>query len=282
MITINGYELPPHISYSALSTFNDCGHKYYLTRMVGVPEHPAWFLIGGNAIHRATEIYDLSLMDSEKNSTQNLTSGELFAQTWAEEMAKTRDLFPDVPLSDYKSAGRASKAYPNKEDYGWWQDNGPAMVERWMNWRKGLNFQIWQPEGFSQPAIELPIDVVEQSSAGDYVLRMYIDRVFVNTSGELFVLDVKTGSRTPTSDLQLAIYAAGIERMFGVRPSMGTYWMARDGGTSPMIDLDYLPTEKILSLVSSFDTSRKHGIFLPNLTNCHYCSVSQYCDWSKK
>lgn len=278
-ITINGYQLPPHISYSALSTYGDCGYRYYLTRVVDVPEHPAWFLIGGNAVHKATEMYDLwSVQAQDENSTHKIapSSGTLFAEAWGEELQKNRDLFPDVPLIEYKAGGRASKAYPNKEDIRWWHDNGPAMVEKWIAWR-GSGFQLWHPEGYEKPAIELAIDV----PAEDFLLRMIIDRVFVNTSGELFVLDIKTGSRTPTSDLQLALYAAGIERMFGVRPSLGAYWMARDGVTSPMVDLDYLPTEKIMSLVSSFDKMRKAGIFLPNLANCHYCSVSQHCDWSK-
>lgn len=57
-VKINGYELPSHISYSALTTWIDCGWKYYLTRMAKVDETPAWYLVGGNAVHEATEQYD--------------------------------------------------------------------------------------------------------------------------------------------------------------------------------------------------------------------------------
>lgn len=57
-VTINGYELPAHISYSALTTYLDCGYKYYLTRMVKVEEKPAWYFVGGSAVHEATEQYD--------------------------------------------------------------------------------------------------------------------------------------------------------------------------------------------------------------------------------
>lgn len=64
-VQINGYELPAHISYSALTTYLDCGWKYYLTRIVQVDEQPAWYLVGGSAVHAATEAYDKELYEAE-------------------------------------------------------------------------------------------------------------------------------------------------------------------------------------------------------------------------
>jgi len=64
-IKINGYDLPPHISYSALTTYLDCGWKYYLSRIVKVPERPTWYLVGGSAVHEATEAYDKELFEKE-------------------------------------------------------------------------------------------------------------------------------------------------------------------------------------------------------------------------
>jgi hypothetical protein len=65
MITINGYELPAHVSYSALTTYLDCGWKYYLTRVERVIEQPTWYLAGGSAVHTATEMYDKELFEAE-------------------------------------------------------------------------------------------------------------------------------------------------------------------------------------------------------------------------
>lgn len=64
-IKINGYDLPPHVSYSALTTYLDCGWKYYLTRVERVKERPTWYLVGGSAVHTATEYYDKELFESE-------------------------------------------------------------------------------------------------------------------------------------------------------------------------------------------------------------------------
>jgi hypothetical protein len=65
MIKINGYELPAHVSYSALTTDLDCGWKYYLTRVEKLIEQPTWYLAGGSAVHTATEMYDKELFETE-------------------------------------------------------------------------------------------------------------------------------------------------------------------------------------------------------------------------
>lgn len=62
-IKINGYDVPVHISYSQLSTWLDCGWKYYLSRIVKVPEEGSWWLPGGSAVHLATERFDKALFE---------------------------------------------------------------------------------------------------------------------------------------------------------------------------------------------------------------------------
>lgn len=46
------------LSYSGFTTLLDCGEKFRLTRIDMVEEAPAWYLIGGSAVHSATEHYD--------------------------------------------------------------------------------------------------------------------------------------------------------------------------------------------------------------------------------
>lgn len=58
-IKLQGYEIPEHISYSALTTYIDCGYMYYLSRLLAIPEEPSVWSVGGSAFHRATELWDL-------------------------------------------------------------------------------------------------------------------------------------------------------------------------------------------------------------------------------
>lgn len=64
-VKIDGYEIPAYVSYSSLTTWLQCGWQYVLTRMAQVPEQPAWYFVGGNAVHEATETYDRALFAAE-------------------------------------------------------------------------------------------------------------------------------------------------------------------------------------------------------------------------
>lgn len=47
-----------HVSYTQLSQWQECGKRYQLQRVLNLPEKPAWWNIGGHAVHAATEALD--------------------------------------------------------------------------------------------------------------------------------------------------------------------------------------------------------------------------------
>ena len=49
---------PEHVSYSQFNEWVECGKAYELRRLLGVPERPAWWNIGGHGVHRAAESLD--------------------------------------------------------------------------------------------------------------------------------------------------------------------------------------------------------------------------------
>jgi len=197
-------------------------------------------------------------------------TNELWAKAWAQE---TKDL----DLSVARVAGRATKANPNKEDANWWNEQGPLWVEQYIQWRKAnKNWKIWKtPQGAK--AIELELN----PKIADVPVKMVIDRVF-EVDGELVIVDLKTSSRRPTSDLQLGFYKVGLEQMLGVKVNLGNYWMSRDAGTGEMIDLSRYTLDMLEYLVSGFDKARQAGIFLPNLSSCSYCGLTEHCTFTKE
>lgn len=50
-------ELPAHISHSQVSTYLSCAKRYYLEKVVNVPQVPAWWFVGGSAVHEVFEQY---------------------------------------------------------------------------------------------------------------------------------------------------------------------------------------------------------------------------------
>jgi len=198
------------------------------------------------------------------------TASELWTQAWAEE-AK------DIDLTNARVGGRATKANPNKEDAVFWNETGPKWVESYITWRKNnTNWKIWRtPDGV--PAIELGI-IPEFAGVP---VKMVIDRVF-DYHGNLVVVDLKTSQQTPASSLQLGFYKVGLEKVFGVEIKYGTYWMARQSGTSELIDLSGYTADKLDYLAMNFDKARKSGIFLPNTNNCNRCGLTEYCEFTSK
>lgn len=51
-------DAPVSRSYSQFTTWLSCGKQFQLARVVKVPETPAWYLVGGSAVHSATEVFD--------------------------------------------------------------------------------------------------------------------------------------------------------------------------------------------------------------------------------
>lgn len=197
---------------------------------------------------------------------------EVWNKAWSKELNE-RVAQTSVPQSMWKASGRVTKAFPNKEDAAWWQKNGPKQLENWEQFRMN-GWQIFDING--TPAIEIEILAMME----DVPVKMALDRVMVTPSGELVIVDIKSGRTTPDW-LQLAFYAAGMELTLDIRPKWGTYWMARTGVTTAMIDLDKYPTEDIIKFVKKFDHARKNDIFLPNLSHCSRCGYNQICIWKE-
>ena len=197
-------------------------------------------------------------------------SNEFWNKAWVKETE-------GLDFATARRAGRVTIANPNKEDAAWWAEQGPQWVDNYISWRKSnTNWKIWKtPQGAR--AIEIELNPV----IADVPVKMVIDRVF-EVDGELIIVDLKTSARRPISDLQLGFYKVGLEMMLGVKVNQGNYWMSRDSGTGEMIDLSRYTVDMLEYLVSGFDKARKAGIFLPNLSSCSFCGLTEHCTFTKE
>lgn len=242
--------LPQHISYSAFTTWLECGWKYKLTRVDQVQtEHAVWFT-GGSAVHKATEIYDL---EPDKFATLE----ELWNHAWFEQVQEDEKYHGDM----------GNWQYAKREDMSWWYGEGLWMVERWLHFRG----RGWTPyKDFIEKPIELPI--------GDTILRGAVDRVMTDFEGKLVLLDIKTGASAQKSAMQLATYSWALDRLYDVKVDKVGFWDARTGHVS-LWGIDNYSHEKLDSIYSTFDKARKHDIFIPNMSNCSRCEVLSYCTY---
>lgn len=206
-----------------------------------------------------------------------LDTKALFDAAWADELAESREKSPSYEVGDYSVTGRAAAKYGGKKNADWWADNGPLLVDSWLEWRKKTRWDLWEtPEG--KPAIELEFNIL---LPGDIPVKMLLDRVFVTPVGEIVVVDIKTGSRMPETPEQLGLYATGMELTYGkhLRPTWGFWWNALKGEHSQPFNLDMYTPSFFAEMYRGAVAGINAGCFLPEPKNgcSSWCGVRDYC-----
>lgn len=248
-----------HASYSSVDSWLQCGEKYRLTRIVGVLEDPAWWSVGGSAVHRATEWWDLGMHEE-------LSVPDLFLKAFSEETQRQASATDTLPLT-----WRSSR----NQDGEWWKANGPAMVQSYIDWRDETGWQIIDLDD-GTPGVEVPFEV----TLADIPVKGYIDRVFVTPPGEVVIVDLKTGARKPASSLQLGYYRAALMMQYGVTADLGGYFMNRKkpGEQLSVSQISEYTPEFISRFVSGFAKARELNLYLPHVTSfCGSCGVASHC-----
>lgn len=199
----------------------------------------------------------------------------LWTEGFIEEIEKRADT-TDAPPEDWRVGGRASKAWPNKEDRTWWMTNGPDMLRKWQAWweqAKSDGFTLWTtPTGV--PAAELLVSVLLNGQ----IMKGYIDAVLVDPDGDLLAVDWKTG-REPTYPGQLGAYKVALEKAFpGVEVKWGAFYLARKGDLSHIYNLDIYDEALIGDWFRKAAAIQKQRLFIPNPSSlCGACGVRPYC-----
>lgn len=193
----------------------------------------------------------------------------IWDQAWAESLAE-QEQATQVPVSEWRSAGRKTKDKPHGEDLEFWKQAGLEQTVAYVEWLERSGWKIATLG--DQPAIEFEV----RAEFGGVEVLGFADCMY--ETPDLVLVDYKTGSRTPKSWFQLCLYAQAIERMYGVRPVLGAYFMTRKGELSTPEPLDRYDDNFFDRMFHQLDQARQNGPFLPNLGDiCHTCDVAYAC-----
>lgn len=268
------YPLPRWLSYSQVSTYNHCGEQFRLQRLMGAPDRPGWALPGGSAVHAATEEYDRVMHEHGTNDMLPSTPDEyatLFNEHFNACIADSEKR-SGMDKSEFRASGRASKAWPEKENEAWWRENGPVMVANWAAWRANTPWTLYVFDD-DEPAIEVLFEIV----VGGTPLKGAIDRIFLTPEGEVVTCDLKSG-REPDSNLQLGTYAKALRDEFGIPATWGTYWMARTGSNTVSVDLSMYTDAYLDHHYGEARRGMEAGLFPAKVSNmCGSCGVRDAC-----
>ncbi len=268
MTATSGYG---HRSVSQYQGFAECGERYRLERVVRVPQAPAVWFPGGTAFHEVAEriVRDDWAGELQSDEAYRDLYLAIFKGLLDDESRKT-----GVKVEDFRTGGRASKAWPNGNDRSWYESEGPAMVDKFLHWYRESGWRIAALPG-GDPAVEVRFNV----NIGGVLVTGSVDAVYVNPDGELVAVDYKSGATTPTSKLQLATYAYALHSLGVLYVEKGAYYMSRKG---ELVDETYLAPYaapgNLAHMFATMDAQEKAGVYLPNPgMQCRKCSVAAAC-----
>lgn len=265
-----------HLSYSTVDTWFSCPKKVQLSKIQRAPRTPAWWFAGGSAVHAATEEYDrwtlLDPVSREKFSVQGS-----FADAFAHEVLEIEQKEPD--RTKWRSAGPKD----SPETYERWMKLGPLLVGNYIKWRRSTDYQVWSA-GSEDPdreqVIGIEIDLSFTPPGCDREVKAYADRIFFSPSlDQVHIIDLKTGTRGPSSPLQFGVYRAGLEALYGVAASTGTAFMNREARCGKAFDLAKYTPEYIGRLFGAVSRAVDARAFPAHYTGgcARMCDVASAC-----
>lgn len=267
-------------SHSQFNDYLHCSWAFRLKRINRLQEKPSVWLSGGKAFHSVSEDFDRATWQendlSQWSDHEQWEAG--FDQHFEALLQEEREKNPGIDETQWRTAGRKTKDKPDGEDIDWWRTAGRQFITKYVDWRVATNDTLriaHLPDG--GPAIEVEM----HTPLGGVPMSSYADRVFQDQdTGELLLTDMKSGSRTPDTPMQLATYAIQIERIFRRPIVWGAFYDARKGLLSEPIDLTRFDQDNLGYVYRTLDRAAEEGIFLPNIgSHCKSCGLRDFCIW---
>lgn len=245
----------PALSPSRAGDFKQCPLKYRLRAVDRIPETRSRAAVRGTVVHAALEaLYGLPAAERVPERASALVD-----PAWAQLVEESPD------LADLVEAEERTK----------FLDEARALITRY--------YRLEDPTRFDPQSCELR---VETELDDGVLLRGFVDRIDVAPTGEVRIVDYKTGRvpgemREAKALFQMKFYALVILRMRGIVPSeLRLLYLADDAILTYAPDEDELRRfERTLSAIwKAILAAGVTGDFRPSPGRlCDWCDYKEYC-----
>jgi hypothetical protein len=304
---VNPATLPDHLSWSQLTTLEDCGVKYRLQRLQAIPQQPQWANIGGTAFHTVTEAFDRGAWRAGGADLLPEIHADLIKDRWRDAFAaEINRIAAETGIEMGETGENYRAAQGGKEGYTWWLIEGERMLALYIHNRRKLDAAgraanlLRKPLELNPvgpifldtervPVIEYAYSRKIDGPTGTITVEGIIDRAYLCGDGSLLVTDLKSGRLDPETG-QLGEYAWTLLELLGWNESyrhpdgpgvkiMGNFYDARKGlFTDPVDLLAAHPYEEYVYRYHAAEAARRLGVFLPRKSQwCNGCSVKYAC-----
>nr|CEL20402.1 RecB family exonuclease [Kibdelosporangium sp. MJ126-NF4]CTQ97627.1 RecB family exonuclease [Kibdelosporangium sp. MJ126-NF4] len=256
-MTVTEVRRRPALSPSRASDFKQCPLLYRFRAVDRLPETPTKAQVRGTVVHAVLE--QLYARPAAERVPQ--TAHELLRPAWAKLLEEAPDL--------------AGQLFGDGDGLDDWLDSAGELLDGY--------FTLEDPRRLEPEACEL---LVESELPSGVLLRGYIDRLDVAPTGEIRVVDYKTGAAPreigeAKALFQMKFYALVLWRLRGVVPKQLRLMYLTDRQS-----LAYAPDEAELkrfertleAIWQAVMRSAKTGDFRPNKSRlCDYCDHKAFC-----
>jgi putative RecB family exonuclease len=248
----------PALSPSRAADFKQCPLLYRFRAIDRLPETPTRAQVRGTVVHAVLEqLFDLPAAERGPDAARLLVE-----PAWQRERSRR----PEV-AELFEAAGA--------DDVADWLASVQGLLERY--------FELEDPATLEPAARE---ELIEVELGGDTLLRGYIDRLDIAPSGEVRVVDYKTGTAPRAvgeakAMFQMKFYALAVLRSRGVVPRQLRLMYLADGQA-----LVYEPDEgelarferTVLAIWSAIKAAAATGDFRPSPSRlCEWCDHKARC-----
>lgn len=240
-----------HLSYSSVTTWDRCPKQYQLSRVIKAQAQPAWYFLGGTAVHTAADDIDRGKPQLE------------WKDYFYPEFRKALALEPDH--KSWLSGG----AVDNPDQGDAWMSIGPTCVSNWKDFTSGV-FQV----------DEIELDVTARLPGSHLKIKGFIDRLGTHRDQGRMIVDIKSGKNLKADKgLQLKVYSALYLMTSGEVITKGAYFKAREGVLSKVYEFD--PLDTLLEMGKMFKTTAASigaGEFPAKVEyTCRFCDQAPNC-----
>jgi putative RecB family exonuclease len=254
----------PALSPSRAADFKQCPLLYRFRTVDRLPERPTPAQVRGTVVHSVLE--RLFALPREQRLPDR--ARELIGPVWNEQLASRPELaeLPEVPDAEELTG---DEALPS------WLASADKLLEAY--------FQLEDPRRLDPESCE---QLVEAELESGVLLRGYVDRIDVAPTGEIRVVDYKTGAAPRAigeakAMFQMKFYALVLYRLRGVVPRQLRLMYLTDAEA-----LSYTPEEAELqrfertleAMWKAILKAAQTGDFRPSPSKlCDYCDHKERC-----
>lgn len=248
-------------SVSQVEQYEQCGHRYYLSRVVKVEPRPAAWSHQGTAFHQAAEGFERSGRRMTEGQAVDVFS-EVYSRLVQGDLARESDLSRWLTAQG-KDAG---------QDIADRFTLGQEQTKQYVRWSRQMQPVIWETAD-GGPGLELPF----VAEFGGVLVRGIVDQLVELPDGTVRPRDHKTGSTK--SPMQLQTYGLAARQVWGVEVNSADWYLAQKGRLSRPVRITTTP-EELGERYRAMDEGVKRGDFPANPGfHCNFCDVSHKCSF---